>query len=244
MTTTERRGTQTAGILLLVLVIALSVASVLVHAAPSGASIANPFTETAANRSPSSRNDSGGTITTMVLSSVQQILRWKAYVGNVSSVLTLDDAANFTIYDWDLTSFSGQVYASRYGNLTWSTVTCAPQSLVQSESSFYGMTETPYDINSTFNWSIHKGYTVGGNSIAANSCNSTVTYMNDTRQVPTTSSPFQEVLVRDANSYLVYMADISDNVQGFDNQTYDFQMIVPESTSGSNTAYYFYLELS
>ena len=244
MTTRTFATAQAAGAALLVLAIALSVASVLVAAAPSGATISNPATETAVNRSPDSRSDPGGTITTMVLTSVQQNNRWKAYVGNVSGVLTLDDAANLTIYDWDLSSFTGEVYASRYGNLTWSTVSCANVTNIQAESSFYGMTNTADDINSTFNWSVHKSFTVGTTTLTASTCNSTVTYANDTRQVPTASSPYQEVLIKDANNYVTYLADISDNSQGFDNQSYDFQMIVPEFVDGTVTSYYFYVELS
>jgi hypothetical protein len=180
----------------------------------------------------------------MLLTSIQQNLRWKGYVGNVTGTLSLDDAANFTIYDWDLTSFTGEVYASRYSNLSWSSVSCAPGGLIQNESSFYGMTQSADDINSTFNWSVHKAFNVGTTTINANTCNSTVTNINDTRQTPTASSPFQEILLRDTSGYMVFLSDISDNVQGFDNQTYDFQLILPESISGSNTAYYFYVELS
>ena len=217
----------------------------LAFADPTGGTISSATTEYATNRTPDSRADPRSTITTMLLSTIQQDQHWKAYVGNVSGSLTLDDAANFTIYDWDLTTISGQVYASRYGNLSWSSVSCATGADVTSESFFHNMTNADSDdINSTFNWSTHKAFSIGSNTIGANSCNSTVTYANDTRQVPTAASPFQEVLIKDANNYLVYMTGIDDNVQGFDNQTYDFQMIVAESAiKGSPTTYYFYVEL-
>jgi hypothetical protein len=229
------------GILLLLL---LSCAIVQVSADPSGATITSASSVTSANASPSFRSDARSTITTMLLNSVQQSSRWKAYVGNVTGSLTLDNPLNYTIYSWDLTSLTGQVYASRFGNLTWSSVSCAPAGLITNESTFFSMTNShPDKINSTFNWSIHKTFSVGTNTITTNTCNSTVTYMNDTRQVPTTASPFQEVLTQDANGYLVYMTDISDNTQGYDNTTYDFQMIVPEAVSGGATSYYFYAEL-
>jgi len=241
--TQHTRRREAIGAIIIMFALALAAVSV-VFADPSGATISNAVTETAVNRSPSSSNTSGGTITTMLLTSIQQNLRWKGYVGNVTGTLSLDDAANFTIYDWDLTSFTGEVYASRYSNLSWSSVSCAPGGLIQNESSFYGMTQSADDINSTFNWSVHKAFNVGTTTINANTCNSTVTNINDTRQTPTASSPFQEILLRDTSGYMVFLSDISDNVQGFDNQTYDFQLILPESISGSNTAYYFYVELS
>jgi hypothetical protein len=242
--TRTNNASKSAGILLLILVVALSVASTLVAATPAGGAISNAVTETAVNRTPGSRSDPGGTITTMVLTSVQQNNRWKAYVGNVSGTLTLDDATNFTIYDWDITSFTGEVYASRNSSISWSSVSCANVTNIQAEASFMNMTDTSDDLNSTFNWSVHKAFTVGTTTLGANTCNSTVTYVNDTRQVPTTASPFQEILIKDANNQFAYLADISDNVQGFDNQTYDFQLIVPEYTSGAITPYYFYAELN
>ncbi|MBD3203542.1 hypothetical protein GF327_04560, partial [Candidatus Woesearchaeota archaeon] len=42
------------------------------------------------------RSDEKGTITTVVLDSIQQDYKWKAYVGNVTSTFTLDDEADYT----------------------------------------------------------------------------------------------------------------------------------------------------
>jgi hypothetical protein len=237
---TQQQGWRAALLFLLLLCLSLS----MVLGDPVGTTISNPITSTAANQSPSVRSDARGTITTMVINGIQQDQRWKAYVGNVSGQLTLQNANNNTIYSWDLTTITGQVYASRYNNITWTTVSCAPQSLIISESSYFSMSNAnPDRINATFNWSTHKPFQVGQNSIGANSCNSTVTYINSTRQAPTASSPFQELLMQDANNYMVYLTDISYKTQGYDNTTYDFQMIVPENVSGSPTSYYFYIEL-
>src|SRR3989338_5789452 len=41
----------------------------------------------------------GGYIFTMNLDTTQQNKRWKAYVGNVTGKLTLDDASSYTIFD-------------------------------------------------------------------------------------------------------------------------------------------------
>jgi hypothetical protein len=216
-----------------------------VIADPSGATVTSASSTTGPNQTAASRADARSTITTLVLNSIQQSSRWKAYVGNVTGTLTLDNPSNQTIYAWDLSSFSGEVYASRYGNLSWSSVSCAPNGLIQNESATFAMTTSEADrINITFNGSTHRAFTVGSNTINANSCNSTVLFVNDTRQTSvTTSSPFQELLVRDATGYLVYLAEISDNTQGFDNSSYDFQMIVPENITGAATSYYFYVEL-
>ena len=43
----------------------------------------------------------------------------------------------------------------------------------------------------------------------------------------------------------MYTAIINDDTNGFDNNNYDFQMIVAESNvKAAPTTYYFYLELS
>ncbi len=214
---------------------------------PSGADISFNSTEYGPTRPPDMRNDTRGTITTVILNAVQQDQHWKAYIGNISGSYSLDDASNYTIYDWDLTgTITGQVYASRWSNVSWSSISCASHSLIIAESTFHNMTSAKPDrINATFNWSIHKEFQVGGNTIPQSTCNSTVTYVSDTRQVPTTSSPYQEVLVMDTtNSYLIYMTSINDGSTGYNDQTNDFQLIVAESDiKSSPTPYYFYVEL-
>jgi hypothetical protein len=186
-----------------------------------------------------------GTITTMIINTTQQDQRWKAYIGNVSGSLSLRDANNVSIYAWALATMSGQVYASRYGNLSWTSISCAPAGLIINESNYFGMANSnPDRINATFYDSTHKSYQIGGNTInTADRCNSTATYVNGTAQTLTTASPYQELLIRDGNGYLVYMTDISYQNTGYDGQKYDFQMLVAENTTGSATPYYFYAEL-
>jgi hypothetical protein len=221
-----------------------------VFADPSGSSISGATTVTGANSTPAMRNDSKSTITTMILSAVQLDQFWKAYVGNITGIYTLDNPNNATIYSWDATTVTGQVYASRHNNVSWTNIACADRTLMNTEAAYYNMTSGPDRLNATFNWTVHKAFSVGLNAINQSTCNNTVTYVNDTRQVPTTSSPFQEVLIKDAtNDYMIYMTSIDDNSYGYDNTTFDFQLIVPESNlaGGSsrpaNTAYYFYVEL-
>jgi hypothetical protein len=233
------------GVLLLLMLFLLSFTLYSAYADPAGGTVSSNTTSTASTVAPGVQNTSRGTITTMVLNSLQQDQHWKAYVGNVTGSLTLDNANNYTIYAWDLTTITGQVYASRFNNLTWTSVSCANQTNIIDESTFNNMTVAKPDrINTTFNWTIHKSFQVGGTTITNSTCNSTVTYVNDSRRVPNESSTFQEVLIKDANNQFMYMTDISDNSQGFDNENYDFQMIVAESdVKTTPTAYYFYVEL-
>ncbi|MBR9700825.1 hypothetical protein GOV11_03090 [Candidatus Woesearchaeota archaeon] len=239
-------GAVSATILLLLLfVVALS--SILVVADPTGSTVTSASTDLGPNSTPASRSDARGTITTLVLDAVQQDQRWKAYVGNVTGTLTLDNSLNYTIYDWDTGTVNGNVLASRNGSLDWTSVACANQALVQTESTFFSMTDANSDdINSTFNYTVHKQFQVGATTLNQNTCNSTTTYVNDSRAYNPvlTTSPYQELLITDAGAgSMIFLTSIDNDDTGYDLNTYDFQMIVPEATSGAATAYYFYVEL-
>ena len=55
---------------------------------------------------------------------------------------------------------------------------------------------------------------------------------------------FQEVLLQDMNSNIIYVGILASNRTGFDNSYYDFQMIVAESAIKSTpTTYYFFTEV-
>ncbi len=235
---------------LAVLLAIILVISSFTLAEPNGVTILSNTTESPTPRAAASITTAGGTFTTLLLNATTQTMTWKAYVGNVTGSLSLDDASNYTIYDWDLTTIQGEVYASRFNNLTWTSVSCATPQVIASEGTFNDMTAEESDrLNQTFNWTIHKQFQVATTTIPQNTCNSTVTYVNDTRPVPTTTSPFQEILIMDANNQLVYLTSIDDNSFGYNNNgsttnTFDFQMIVAESDlKGSPTTYYFYVEL-
>lgn len=218
-------------------------------AEPNGAQITYNSTVSGQGRTPENRTDPRGTITTLVLDGVQQDQHWKAYVGNVSGVLTLDDGDGYTIYDWDLTGLviQGEVYATR-ATTDFSSIVCANLANITAEETFHNMTAAEKDsISSTFNYTTHKQFYVGSTQFAQNACSyTTATYINGTRQNVNTSSFFQEILLQDANSNIVFTTIIEDNVNGYriDSSTYDFQMIVPESDiKASPTTYYFYTEI-
>ncbi len=247
MTQTHKEEKHLLKAILLLLLFVVCV-TVTVLADPTGATISANTTQSGPAISAGVQNTTRGTITTMALNAMQQDQQWKAYVGNVTGGLSLDNPASATIYSWNLAAVTGQVYASRYNNLTWSggNIVCATPGVINNESIFHNMSNSEVDrLNATFNYTTHKQFQVGTNVISQNTCNSTVMNVNDTKQTISTASPYQEVLVMDsANSYLIYMASIDDNQYGYDNTTYDFQMIVAESDlKASPTPYYFYVEL-
>ncbi|MDD9954111.1 MAG: hypothetical protein OXR66_07290 [Candidatus Woesearchaeota archaeon] len=219
------------------------------YADPTGSSII--YNNTAGTPSPAadSRADARGTITTIILSATQQDQNWKGYVGNVTGVLSLDDASGNTLYDWQLTGgISGEVYVTRASGPDFSNVSCPGtiRNNVTAEHPLYNMTDTQADsINVTFNDSNHQGFFVGSTEITADSCPSIATYINDTAQTIDGTQSFQEVIILDNAANIVFTTIIDDNTAGFDNGIYDFQLIVPESDVNlTSTTYYFYTELS
>jgi hypothetical protein len=215
----------------------------LAAAAPSGAQLTNNMSSSANTTNPGSRNDSGGTITTMLLSSTQQDTAWKGYLGNVSGSLTLDDASGATIYNWALSAIQGKVFASRSNTVSWGSINCSNQSHIDAEQTVLSFTSADSDsINRTFNSTNHVSFLV--NSRNMSNCRSTATYVNDSVQGQVPSAVFPEVLLSDGTNF-VYTTIINSAKHGYSAQLMDFQMIVPQNkTTSTPTTYYFYVELS
>ncbi len=247
--TTNKQGRKLGALLTLAVLATLS--ALIVAGVPQGANIVSSGQESQPSSPPDNRSDDGGTINVLVLNTVQQNPGWKAYVGNVTGRLTLDDADGYTIYDWALAanSIQGEVYVSRNSSITWSNISCASSSVISSEESYLGKNPAdPDSINNTFNYTVHKAMQVGVNSISQDSCRSTATYVNDSRQSMSNTSLFQEILLQDQNNVLIYATFIdqdSPSYKNLTNHTYDFQLIVGEDeTASTPTTYYFYLEIS
>lgn len=231
--------------LALLLFVLLQVFAIFVYADPTGTSITYNSTDAGAIASPDNRSDAGGSITTMVLDAVQQNAKWKAYVGNITGTLTLDDSNGKTIFDWSLAaaSITGEVYASRAASITWSNINCSAPATITNEQTAIGFTPTDVDsIQNTFNESTHPAFTTAGRTIAANTCNATSTYVNASKQAQA-SSYFPEILMGDGSN-LVYATPIKQDTFGYDNTSkVDFQLILADDPSVTATTYYFYAEI-
>ena len=186
---------------------------------------------------PDNRTDQPGTITVIILDAFQQDYQWKAYVGNVTGKLTLDDSDGYTIYDWTLSTISGEVYASRSNSVSWANIECADSTVIANEESALGITSTdPDSISNTFTGS--SGNIIVGTKTVSG-CPSIHTY--NVSEQP--SDDYEEALLRDDSGVLVYYTEISDNAEGYNGQNYDFQMIVAENESSTGNTYYFWVEL-
>ena len=216
------------------------------RAEPEGAGVTYVSNTTKNASAPDFRTDAKGTITTVLLTTVQQNIKWKAYVGNVSGTLVLRDADSFTLYQWPTGgSPDGKVYMTINNTIDWSTIQCANDSQVISLQTALGFLPTAVDnINNTFSNKIHENFDVGVIPIAGSSCKSTATWINNSQQTLTPTSLFQEVLLMDLSSRIVFTTLIDQNVKGFNNKTYDFQALVPDYSTAAVATYYFYLEIS
>lgn len=215
-----------------------------VLAAPQGATITYNYTENATVRPADSHTAAGGSFTTLMLNITSQTSKWKAYVGNVTGKLTLDNSNNNTIYDWAMSSIQGEVYVSRNNSITFTSLACANRGNITAEDTYLSINSSSDDsINKTFNQSIHKSFVIGGTGTIQNSsCFAIATYVNDTTQPASEDATFQEILLSDGTSP-VFVALLNDNKQGFDFGNHDFQIIVPDNPTAVSTTYYFYAEL-
>lgn len=216
------------------------------YGAPQGPTITSNNTETPTPQPATQITTAGGSFTTLVLNATQQTPRWKAYAGNVTGRLVLDDSTSRSIFDWTLASVTGEVYASRNGSVDWASIVCANQTTILNEDTFLNMSQSnPDTINRTFVNKVHRSFYVGTTLIQNSTCNAIATYVNDTAQTPSENANFQEILLQDSSSRMVYSTLINQNATGFNLQRYDFQLIVAENEYQSNpTTYYMYVELT
>ncbi|NOZ80373.1 MAG: hypothetical protein GXP63_01760 [DPANN group archaeon] len=195
----------------------------------------------------------GGVIAKMNLDVRQQNPHWKAYVGNISGNLVLEDGFNYSIYEWSLTSLQGEVYATRASSITWGSLTCA--NISQLDIEMAAMNHTPSytlvdNISATFDddANSHAQFYAGSTNIAANSCDfSTNLYANDTAQSAGGSTWEEVVLFQQSNNATVYTSIIDENNYGYANGSFfDYEILLPEKgepTFTGATPYYFYVEL-
>ncbi|MFH0874682.1 MAG: hypothetical protein V1859_02005 [archaeon] len=200
-----------------------------------------------------------GNVTRLSLYSRSQTKHWQGYYGEITGTITLDDAQNWTMYDWNNQEPKGEIYATcNTSGITpdWATVECFDfETNLRQWEIFYNMTTDGRDnINNTFNMTDHPSFGVGRYTIAEDACQSTFTYVNDSWQ----EQEFREVLLQADGNELIYMTIIEQNdwnndtdPNGFDNAAHDFQLIVAEDGSSYDegevnqnpTVYYFYVDL-
>lgn len=170
---------------------------------------------------------------------------WQGYFGNITGRIVLGNADNQAMYDWNLASPQGEIFATRDASVpTWGAVRCANTSEMNvEETTNLGASSTaPDGIDETFASTTHPEFLVGSQTIGQNNCSTTNLY-NDTGAQ---AAQFYEVLLSDGmSSDLIYTALLESDKIGFDGRSHDFEMLVGENGHGNSdvSTYYFYVEL-
>ena len=181
-----------------------------------------------------------GNVTELSIVGLSVTRNWQGFYGNITGSIILADSAGNNFYDWNVSTPTGQVYASRNNSVSWTSVGCALPADITAEELFLGHDDTaPDSVTNTFAASDHPSFLVGGTSITEDACPSTQAYDSTGGQ----NNAFYQVLLN-AGGDLIYTTVIEDTTpSGFNEQPWHFQLLVGEPGTGSTTSYYFYLEL-
>lgn len=255
----------------IVVILILALFSVVVFADPDPSGPAN-IDRGASERRTADSNDgivepsTAGNVTSLNINSTEITKRWQGYYGNVSGLITLDDANNNTLYNWQLASSDGEVYASNGSSVTWSNIQCLNFTADESSAEGYRYNLSSANnliglgsdseqakedsVNATFNLTYgdagsgttDETFEVGSVTIdnAAN-CSMANLFNSNGWQ----SSSFHEVLLTD-NESIIFASLLENSVAGFQNIGIGFEMIVGVNGTDSTTTdnYYFFVELT
>lgn len=236
---------------------------------PNGATINVTRTETANSSTAGQHQAQAGNVTELNIFAYSTTQSWQGYFGNISGTIQLADANSRAMYNWSLANPQGEVYASTNSSISWSNIQCfnytATGTFAGGETpgevsrfgtnltaleSRFGINSSDVDgINETFNL-VHGGagqhdlFYTANRQFSEGECISTRIFSNAGIGE---NDKFEEVLLYEPTTTSVIFASIIEqNLAGFDNRAYDFQMLVPENghdADTSTTTYYFFVEL-
>ena len=186
----KHRSLHTIFLILLISLVLSFLFTTIVQGIPTGPTVSLLGNSTAAVGSAAKVNSTngslspGGFIFTTLIDSRQQNSRWKAYVGNVTGTLALDDASGNTIFQWSLTATSGEVYATRSSaTINWSGINCtwhgesgisryvdSNRTIEEIENFVMNHSNKEDNITATFSRANHSQLVIGAITIAKNAC--------------------------------------------------------------------------
>ncbi|MFH1290065.1 MAG: hypothetical protein ABIH92_01515 [Nanoarchaeota archaeon] len=237
---------------------------------PTGANITDIRTETAPNDTAGQHQAQAGNVTELNIMGYSTTQSWQGYFGNISGTIQLADASDNVLYNWSLADPQGEVYASTNESITWSNIQClnftATGTLAGGETagqvSIYGTNltqlETRFNINSSDVDGVDETFTLqhGGagehdlfytanQQFSEGECISTRIFSNAGQGE---SNKFEEVLLYEPSTTSVVFTALIEpgSVAGYDENDYDFEMLVLEDGHGTDvgtTTYYFFVEL-
>jgi len=194
--------------------------------------------------SPESTDSFGGNLTEISINITAITASWQGYYGNVSGRITLRDVQNSILYNWEIITPLGEIYATRAYDINFATLNCTDEEEISLEEVFINRTSNDDDsVNKTFSKQSHPELMIGSINIPSDSCRSTNIYVNSSGQ----NTNYYEILLSDDASNIAYTAIIDANSTGFDAGKHDFQMLVGENGHNrdtNTTTYYFFIEIT
>lgn len=212
-----------------------------------------------------------GYIHVVNIDKTQQTPRWKAYVGSITGELALGDG-EYSIFNWDLDVVTGEIYATRFngsapssdwpqgtsshGLPRWNKMECATSEQLANETTNlnHNYALDVDALNRTFNNSYNfLDFSVVSRNINTTDCYGTFLNYNGTNDNSVTGEEgWQQVVLTDGSDGvtgdLMYSSLLKNQGLGFNTQTYDYQILLPENGDMSSQdiasePYYFYIEL-
>ncbi len=217
---------------------------------PAGADYSNEATTTAPDDNPTAHTALAGNVTYLDIDGVTTTQSWQGYYGNVTGTIQLADSADKVLYNWSVTSPSGEVYATENGSnlVDWASIDCfdLPTDHVALENWYNLSTHDADGVNETFlDSNTHAAFSTAGVPFTSGQCAAAYMYGSGGEGAAGT---FEEVLLTDdTDTVQVIYASLLEKygAAGFDGETYDFEMLVLEKGKNDLTSrnYYFYVEL-
>ena len=192
---------------------------------------------------PTAVNAQAGNVTELSINATAVTRSWQGFYGNITGTIILADASGANFYDWNVSTPTGQVYASRNDSVTWDGIDCTNATGITAEETYLGQDSTdPDSVTQTFAATNHPQFFVGSEEI--DGCPTTQAYDDSGSQ----GGSFWQVLLSDTTANIVYTTIIEDtSPAGFDGRPWHFQLLVGENGQPGNeapTPYYFYVELT
>lgn len=235
---------------------------------PNGAAVSEVRTERAGSDTAGNDSAMAGNITELIVFGYSTTSAWQGYIGNVSGAIELADASGEVLYNWTLTSPSGEVYASVNSTITWANIQCFNFTANGSNMAGIGETAGGTNLGGLNLTALESAYGIAsgdadGVDVTFSDANSHVQFFTANRQFSagecassdlydstggSTDGNFEEVLLYEpATASVVFAALLEDNQNGYDSNGHDFQMLVLEdghdAQATSTTSYYFFVEL-
>jgi hypothetical protein len=241
--------------------------SLVIAVEPFGATV-NPLTSERAPQDSAQGVDAiAGNVTQLDLFGYTVTQSWQGYFGNVTGIITLEDNEGNVMYNWSEASPQGEIYASTNGSVNWNYIQClnftsdgdygddtgnaggtskSGTNLTILEAMFNIDFDDVDGVDETFDLfgSGHDRFFTNNLEFTEGECRNTRIFSSGGTEI---DDQFEEVLLYEPTTQsVVFTGLLNEDVQGFDDNLHDFEMLVLEDGHGTDTqtdTYYFWVEL-